>query len=246
MGQGSEFIVRMPLAAAFPYDQSAKQGTPVDLTADCRVLLCNNASLLTITGFVAGGDQQELTVISMGAGQVALTPQSASSTAANRLLNFATVGNTMLAAGTGVAEYLYDATVATVRWRLTAHDQGAWITPTYAGTDYTSPTGTWVVGSGDVLAAAYHLRGRVLTVKLWVGTTDVTGTPVTLNRVIPGGYTAVGDPATLTRCNDAGASAVGLCQASGTALLFYSTVAGGGWTAGASRAIEVIKVLEVA
>jgi len=215
------------------------------LTADCRYLYCNNASLVTFTGFSAGYDGQLLQVVSMNAaGQVALTPQSGSSTAANRFLNFATVGNTMLAANSGTADFTYDATAA--RWRLTNHQQGAWISPAYAGTDYTSPTGTWVVGAGDVIAAAYLLSGRTLQIRVWVGSTDVTGTPVTLNRVIPGGYTAAGgDPAGLTRCNDAGASVAGLCQCAGTAMLFYSTTAGGGWTAGANRAIEVVKTIEV-
>jgi hypothetical protein len=94
------------------------------------IVRCNNATLLTITGLAAGYDGQLVKFISVGAGQVDFPHQSASSAAANRQINVATSGNTSLAAGSGIAEYAYDATTA--RWRLTTHEQGAWIafTPT--------------------------------------------------------------------------------------------------------------------
>src|SRR6185295_11740692 len=112
------------------------------ITADTRLLRCNNASLLTITGMTAGYDGQEVMITNVGAGLVSLPHQNASSTAANRFFNIATSGATSLSPASGRARYVYDAT--SVAWVLLEHDQGAFITPTYAGTDYTSPTGTWV------------------------------------------------------------------------------------------------------
>lgn len=118
------------------------------------IVRCANASLLTITGLAAGYDAQRVLFVSVGAGQVDFVPQSASSAAANRQINFATVGNTSLAAGSGTAEYVYDAT--TVRWRLVNHDQGAWIvfTPAFSGTGQTY----------GAQQGAYLLRGRTVSI----------------------------------------------------------------------------------
>jgi hypothetical protein len=118
------------------------------------IVRCNNATLLTITGLAAGYDGQHVKFESIGAGQVDFPHQSASSSAANRQINFATLGNTSLAAGSGVAEYVYDATTA--RWRLTSHDQGAWIafTPAFVG-----PGATYTTQQGF-----YLLRGRTVAV----------------------------------------------------------------------------------
>jgi hypothetical protein len=148
------------------------------LTTGANVLRCNNATALTLTGFTAGTDGQSLIVVSIGAGQVNLSHQTGS-TAANQLINFATSGVTPLAAGVGWAQYVYDATTA--RWRLVSHEQGAWITPTYASGNYTAATGTWTVDSGDVTTQAYWLKGRTLTVAFNLVTTSVSATPVTLN-----------------------------------------------------------------
>jgi hypothetical protein len=233
-------------AADNPIVQTSTLGAPLDnfaLTAGCSLLWCTNTVDAFVTGFTAGVEGQRLDVVSAGTGLVEIQHEGVTSTAANRCKNFATSGTTMLAAGTGMAQYRYGG--ATPRWRLVAHEQGAWISPAFAAGHYTSPTGTWVVASGDVTNASFRLSGRTLQMRFYLVTTDVTGTPVTLNRVIPGGYTAAGgDPATPIRATDA-ATAVGLAQAAGTAVLFYSTIAGGGWTAGAGRAIECHKTIEV-
>jgi hypothetical protein len=148
---------------------------------------CNNASLLTVQGIAAGYDGQLLRIVSVGAGQVDLAPQNAGSSAANRLLNFATAGSTSLAAGSGYAEYQYDTTTA--RWRLLVHEQGAWITATFNGANFTGNNSmTWTVGSGDVTTLAYRLSGRTLFVNYSLSATTVAGTPSTSLQIANGAY----------------------------------------------------------
>lgn len=159
------------------------------LTSQASLLRCNNASLLTLTGLTGGADGQRLTIVSIGAGQVDLSHQAAGSTAGNRLINFATSAVTSLAAGSGVAVLVYDATTA--RWRLVAHEQGAFITPTFAAGNFTANGAmTWTVDAGDVTTYAYMLRGRTLFVEFDIQTTTVGGTLNSLlNVAIPAGYT---------------------------------------------------------
>jgi hypothetical protein len=184
-------------------------------------IFANNATLLTIQGITAGIDGQHLRIYSIGAGQVDLVHQSGSASAALRLVNFATSGNTSLAAGAGTADYVYDTTAA--RWRLLTHDQGAWITPTYAGGNYTAATGTWTVDSGDVTTQAYFLRGRTLTVTFYLVTTSVSATPASLSigNAAWGSFTITKTVLTLFLNNDNGVgNAVGFIQlnAAGTTI----------------------------
>jgi hypothetical protein len=179
------------------------------LTAGANVLRCNNATALTITGFAAGYDGQRMIVRSLGAGQVNFSHQAAGSTAANRLINFATSGDTSLAAGVGEAEFLYDATTA--RWVLKQHEQGAWITPTYAGGNFTG-SGGWTVDAGDVTTMAYWLRGRTLTVA-WslVTTTVATGTNLNILNGAWGSFTAAKTMGSAVVLNDnGGGNVIGL------------------------------------
>lgn len=117
------------------------------------VIIANNATLLNVQGIAAGTDGQQLTIFSKGAGQVDFNHQNGSATAANRLINTVTSGVTSLAAGSGYASFIYDATAT--RWRLETHEQGAWIafTPTITfggastGQTFTLHTGRyWVKG----------------------------------------------------------------------------------------------------
>lgn len=135
-------------------------------------LFLDNASLLTIQGIAAGIDGQELTLYSIGAGQVDLHHQHASASAANRLVNIATSYQTSLSAGSGVATYRYDA--ASSRWRLKEHDQGAPI-------DY-SGTSTFVGWSAYTTKhLRYFLKGRNLRFFFAInGTSNSTTTSFTL------------------------------------------------------------------
>jgi hypothetical protein len=147
-----------------------------------------NATLKTIQGMVAGLPGQRWTHISRGAGQVDFAHNNAGGTALGKLANFATVGLTSLAAGSGVATFRYDAT-ATV-WRLEAHEQGAWITPAYAAGNFAAiGGGTWTVDAGDVLAYKYRLSGRTLTLSARIDTSSVTATAQSLTVAIPAGLT---------------------------------------------------------
>jgi hypothetical protein len=145
------------------------------------VVRCNNATLLTINGLSGGYDGQRIVLVSVGAGQVDLAHQAAGSSAANRFINFATSGTTSLAAGSGTAEFVYDATTA--RWRLLEHEQGAWIafTPTLSGT-----TQTYGVQSG-----AYMLRGRTVSVSIYILLTAKGNASGVVNN-LP--FTAAGAP----------------------------------------------------
>jgi hypothetical protein len=65
---------------------------------------------------------------------------------------------------------------------------GNWTTPTFSAGNFTSPTGTWVVASGDVTTYEYQLVGTTMTVNFRLVTTTITGSPAALQIVIPGGY----------------------------------------------------------
>lgn len=175
------------------------------------ILRANNASLLTITGVAAGFDGQLLTIVTINsAGQVDLPHNSVSSSAANRFVNFATSGNTSLSAAAnlgGSATYQYSTTDAI--WRLIQHEQGGWITPTFAGGSYTGSSNTWTVAAGDVTTQAYMLRGHTLTVAFSLVTTSITGgTILTLQigNAAWGGFTATKEIYGLMDYSDAGAN----------------------------------------
>jgi len=157
------------------------------------ILRANNASLLTITGLAPTSTAQDgdlIYILSVGAGQVDLAHQNASSTAANRLINATTSAATSLAPASGVAQYVYDATTA--RWRLVVHSQGGWISSSFSAGNFTANTGSWTVDSGDVINASYFLVGRNLSVLFAIDSTTVTGTPaqLILSNAQWGGYTA--------------------------------------------------------
>lgn len=158
--------------------------------AGCAVIRMTNATLATIRGLAAGFPGQRVLIVSTGAGQVDLAHQNAGSTAANRLLNFATSASTSLAAGVGTAEYEYDGTTA--RWRLVDHRQGAYIDVPYAGGNFTANLGmTWTVDVGDQITFSYFLAERRLQVVGYFDTTSVTA-PLgsLLQALIPGGFTS--------------------------------------------------------
>lgn len=166
----------------------------LSLTASVRLVRCNNATPLTITGMSAGYDGQTVTIISIGTGAVHLAHESTASVAPNRFINTATSTTTPLAPNSGRATYVYDMT--STRWRLTGHDQGAAIpyTPTWTalgGFPSINPT----LGNG-LFTASYLLWGRVIDVfiQLDIGSTTtfgqgywVIGTPAVLSGISPVG-----------------------------------------------------------
>jgi hypothetical protein len=153
------------------------------------VIFANNASLLTLQGITAAQAGQRLTICSVGAGQVDIANQNGSASAANRIINQVT-GTISLAAGYGRVTMVYDGTNS--RWRVEAHEQGAFISVTYTSTDYIgNQTGAadWTVASGDVGDYAYLLRGRELTLIWEINASSVANLPTALRILVPNGMT---------------------------------------------------------
>lgn len=214
------------------------QQNNLQVTQGTSFLRCNNATELDITGIAATGpalplDGQLLCVVSIGAGNVKLRYNSTASLASYRLLNLTTSADTYLAAGKGVAVYQYD--LATLSWRMITHDQGDWITPTFASGGFTAQAGNWTVAAGDVTNQAFYLKGRQLLFTTTLVTTTTSSTPTSLRQQIPGGYTAsssIGAQDYLGIGNPAGTYAAIRVQALANLLYYFPTIAGtGNWTA---------------
>jgi hypothetical protein len=209
------------------------------LGAATTILRCNNASLLTLTGFTGGAAGRLLIVYKAGAGLVEFDHQTGSA-AANQLVNFATVGNTPLSTN-GYAMYRYDGTLS--RWVLLVHEQGAWITRTFAAGNYTAGTGTWTVASAS--RDAFKLSGNELTFS-FVGTgTTNNGANLSCKILLPGAFTALSSDITpvYISANGAGVSETGFCQSVATQLVIARNgsvaIAAGTFTAFGVAKVEV-------
>jgi hypothetical protein len=174
------------------------------------VIYADNASLLDVQGITAGIANQRLRIVSRAAGQVNFFSQHASAPAANRLINAVTSGPTPLAAGYGVADFVYDSSVS--RWRLTGHLQGQPITVAYTAGDFTADAGTWTVDAGDLLAFRYLLTDRMLTVQVVLTSTTTNGVNVGLFVLIPNGYTISSVANVTASVTAAGVSGQGVAQ----------------------------------
>lgn len=192
------------------------------------VILCNNATLLTIDGIAGGFDGQVVQLISIGAGEVDLFHQSGGSTAANRFINYTTSSFTSLAAGVGTATYRYDASA--LRWRLMTHEQGAWITRNFTALNYTATSGNWNVAAA--IRDAYWLKGRTLLYSFNVtGTT--TATPTSVRITLPFQAASVDLASYYIANNGAAASETGFAvSAAANTALSLSRPAGASFAAG--------------
>lgn len=216
-------------------------------TTGSRTILMNNASLSTIQGILAPvNNGQMLTIISIGAGQVDLANQSGSASAADRIANLVT-GTISLAAGVGRVDLVYDG--ANSYWRVINHDQGDWITPTFAAGDYTGNASmTWTVASGDAITMKYYLRGRMLTIAYFLNATTVGGTPSTdLRKTIPGGFTISGTVRNTNHVINNGVVAVGLASAvNGDTIITFQLASAANWTASTDNTgIQGVSVFSV-
>ena len=201
-------------------------------------LRANNASALTLTGFVAPTTAVILEIASVGAGQVNLSNLTGS-TADNQIANGVT-GTISLAAGSGRARLIYDLTTA--KWRVLEHEQGAWITPAFAAGDFTIPGGAaWTVDVGDVTTYAYKISGKTLTVAWVIATsTVVTGGQRPAYIKIPGGFTVAKNMFAMgISVDNGGASVAGAIEvlAGETNIGVYPTQspAATNWTAGVNN-----------
>lgn len=190
----------------------------------------NGASDAAITGLAGGTTGQRVTVKNITTTKVITSAhQSGSSSAGNKFRNAATSGLTPVAAG-GWITYQYDGT----DWQLVNHEQGPWVTPTYAAGDYTASSGTFTVDAGDVLSNAYVLKGRTLTWAFQLDSASVSATPASLRIKIPGGFT-LGPNRVIASLsgNDNGAGAVPCFAdfaAGGTLVnVYHNAAASGTW-----------------
>lgn len=201
------------------------------------VISWSGAGDITVTGFAGGVSGQKVKFVNTGTNIATFSHQSGSSSAGNKFRNIATSAGTPVAGG-GYIEFQYDGT----DWRLVNYEQGAWITPTYAGGNYTAVAAmTWTVDSGDVTTQAYRLDGRTLTVSFFIATSTVGGvvsTALLIGNGAWGGFTSTKSVlgGNIAYADAAGVTTAGIWQitAAGTSLsLFKSPVAN--WTASANN-----------
>jgi hypothetical protein len=220
----AELYDQIDANAATAVQADAATGTANDFaltSGGTSTLRCTNATLRTYTGFVAGAAGQRIRVIAT-VGQVDFANQAAGSAAANRLINNVT-GTISIVAG-GSVTYEYD--VTTARWRVVDHKQGGRIQMAYAGGNFTAASGTWTVDAGDQAEYGYLLDAvnKQMTVTFNVATTSVSATPISLNAVIPGGFTSPAQQDLATYfLSEGGTYALGLFVriAAGTTMQFF-------------------------
>lgn len=215
------------------------------------VIFANNATLLTIQGITAGLDGQQLSIFSIGAGEVDFAHENASASAALRLHNVATTGLTPLAPGAGKATFVYDANFASGpvgRWVLKEHVQGAFITRTFSAANYTaSGTLTWTVAAA--ITDRYYLEGRRLTIQQLV--TGSTGGLAAgeLRIALPNSYTAVSRAGQYSATFDGTTSRAGFVESqAGVAYLRIGIDQAGfatNWPSGATGQVEFTHEVEV-
>ena len=173
------------------YGENIQTGTQNDWTLGTdiignTVVLWNGASSLTVTGIDAPTTSGTFfTFKNITSAQIAyFANNSGSSSASNRLRNFVT-SDAIPVAASGSATWVYDGLNGF--WRMVAHTQGAWITPTFAAGDFTGNASmTWTVASGDVTTDRYLIEGTKVTYQFYYQNTTVGGTPSTdLRRAIP-------------------------------------------------------------
>lgn len=146
----------------------------------------NGAADIAPTGLAGGVAGQLVMIKNVTTTKIATFPHlSGSSSAANQFTNHATVGLTPIAAG-GFITYQHNGT----NWKIIGHEQGAWITPTYAAGTYVPDAGTWTVDSGDVIAHKSRLSGRSLTFAVRIDTSSVASSPFDLRTTLPFGLKA--------------------------------------------------------
>lgn len=66
----------------------------------------------------------------------------------------------------------------------------SWTAVAHAGGNFTVPSGSITIASGDQTTFRYHRIGKTLHVQLGIATGTITGTPAYVSVVIPGSYTA--------------------------------------------------------
>jgi hypothetical protein len=150
---------------------------------------------------LAGGVAGQIVLVKNTGAKVALFGHNGASSAGNKFFNLATSGPTPVAPGGWIA-YLHDGAI----WQLVGHEQGAWITVTYAAGNFTgSGAMTWAVSLANQVNYSFRLAGRTLAIGLALQATNVGGTADnTLKTAIPLGFVATKYAFASCLINDAG------------------------------------------
>ena len=127
----------------------------------------------------------------------------------------------LLAANTGVT---FGGPV-TERGRSLA--MGVWQDVPYDANNFTAPTGSWTVESGDVVTYRYMLIGETMFLSLILNGTTVGGTPAHLRVAVPGGFTIAKQTQAAARCYDNGTETVGFLNAAPADATFVKFFRGG-------------------
>ena len=156
---------------------------------NANILRLNNASGGLITGIKAGYPGQILTVISLS-GIYGFSHEDASSSAANRLINFVSGVSTIINSGLGTVIYQYDG--VSQRWRLISHFQCDLIS--YVSIWYNLVTQP-AIGNGTK-SSYYLLNSRIatITINLSFGSTSTFGTGGLWLFSLPSNFTASVSP----------------------------------------------------
>ena len=110
------------------------------------------ATDMTLQGLAAGATGRRVTLINAGGAVCYVANESPAAAVANRLINKITGGATPIAPR-GAASWVYDSQ----QWRMTSHDQGAWIDVPFNVANF------WAgVTAGMVGANRYTVQGKTL------------------------------------------------------------------------------------
>lgn len=122
---------------------------------------------------------------------------------------------------------------------------GDWSLVLYNAGNFTVPTGTWTVTSGNQTTYKYTLVGHTMFLELRLDGTTVTGTPASLRVAVPGGFTVAATTDGLCIVQANGVFQTGAWEAASgqTKVFFYTSPAFAGWVAGSANNSIIAKTM---
>lgn len=208
---------------------------PATISGPTEILVSTSGPGLQITGIAAGYDGQTIRIVDASTGgNIRLRHQNTGSSAANRLTNVLTSGDTWLAAASGTstggwAEYQYDATATT--WRMVGFEQGRPLD--CVALVLCAPTG-WSAFTKE--AITFYAKGTDVAYTWYIdGTSNATTASFTTPYTnISSGTAGVAGSTVPYRTVDNGSTTAtyGMAQASDAAasITIFSSSAAAGWT----------------
>lgn len=156
--------------------------------APITVIEWSGGSDATFGGLVGGLPGYQVTFWNFGSYNAYFTNQEVSAAVGTQFINPVSSAPIPIAPG-GSISYEFDGTY----WLLTAHNQGAWITPPFNAANFSSSSGSWTIGAPAVVTNAYTLTGNTLIWQLYVswllGSNVISGSPGQLYLTVPGNLT---------------------------------------------------------